>query len=317
MAADPWESQIIELKDMIASLNRTVESLRPAQSLDAAMVREEEHIKKEKILQEQIAYLTGKLFGSSSEKRNSQTEGQLGLFDEAEREADSIPEDSVEAETVTYTRKKKTTQKDKFSGIPVVKNLVDVPESERFCKVCGTPLEKIGEEFLRRELEFVPAKVRIVEYYSVTYGCSECKKFRTPQIVHGRDGRFHMIHGMASASTVAWVVYQKYMNSVPLYRQEKDWKLYGCDLSRATMANWVIQNAEEFFKPLCDYFRRHILGRPYAMADETPVQVLKCYPSFSTHPIFLKSCKIKQGSIYFNLMYSLTDYFIWSPVMLS
>lgn len=84
-----------------------------------------------------------------------------------------------------------------------------------------------------------------------------------------------MIHGMASASTVAWVMYQKYMNSVPLCRQEKDWKLYGCDLSRATMANWVILNAGEFFGPMCEFFRRHILARPHAMADETPVQVLK------------------------------------------
>ena len=54
------------------------------------------------------------------------------------------------------------------------------------------------------------------------------------------------------------------------------------------------------------------------MAEEIVLnEIVNCYPSFSTHPIFLKSCKIKQGSIYFNLMYSLTDYFIWNPVMLS
>ena len=83
-----------------------------------------------------------------------------------------------------------------------------------------------------------------------------------------------MLYGMASAGTVAWVMYQKFCNGLPYYRQEKDWKQYGVEITRATMANWVIRNSEAFFLPMYEYFHRKLLERGFAMADETPLQVL-------------------------------------------
>jgi len=41
----------------------------------------------------------------------------------------------------------------------------------------------------------------------------------------------------ATASAVAWTMYQKYANGLPLYRQEKDWRQYGAQISRTTLAN--------------------------------------------------------------------------------
>ena len=54
----------------------------------------------------------------------------------------------------------------------------------------------------------------------------------------------------------------------PYYRQEKDWKQYGVEITRATMANWVIRNSEAFFLPMYEYFHRKLLERGFAMADE-------------------------------------------------
>ncbi len=79
-----------------------------------------------------------------------------------------------------------------------------------------------------------------------------------------------MLYGMASAGTVAWVMYQKFCNSLPYCRQEKDWKQYGTSITRATMANWVILNSDAFFRPMYEYFHRKLLEREFAMADETP-----------------------------------------------
>lgn len=83
-----------------------------------------------------------------------------------------------------------------------------------------------------------------------------------------------MMYGMASASTVAWVLYQKYCNGMPLYRIEQDLDRLGAKVSRATLANWTIKNTEAFFTPMYEYFHRKLLARSFAMADETPVQVL-------------------------------------------
>ena len=275
MAKDSRDTQFIELRDSIKMLNNTIENLNSM--LEDAKHREQELLARISNLQEQNEYLTKKLFGHSSEKRDD-IEGQLSLFNEAESE--STTPDPLEKEFVTvpaHSRKKKTKMADKFANLPVQKKYIDVPEDERFCDVCGHALERIGEEFVRREIEIIKPSIKVIEYYSVSYGCPECKvNAETPKIVKGRDKQQHMLHGMASAGTVAWVMYQKYVNALPLYRQEKDFKLmYGVDISRSTIANWITLNAEEFFTPLCDYFKRKLVAGRYAMADETPVQVLK------------------------------------------
>lgn len=276
MPRDSRDQQLIELKDTIKELNITIRNLNA--SVEDAKKRENEYIQKEQVLQEQIDYLTKKLFGNSSEKRSDDTEGQLSLFNEAE--AEKTKPDPAEEEFVTvekHTRKKKATMAEKFASLPVQKAYIDVPEDQRICSICGSQLEKIGEEFIRREIEIVKPSVKIIEYYSINYGCPKCKvSAERPVIIRGRDGNFHMLHGMASAGTVAWVMYQKYVNSLPLYRQENDFKrMYGLDIPRGTIANWIISNAEDFFTPLCNYLQKKLVSGRYAMADETPVQVLK------------------------------------------
>ena len=43
----------------------------------------------------------------------------------------------------------------------------------------------------------------------------------------------------ASGLAVAWVMYQKFANAMPLYRQEQDWHQLGVDFTRVTLANWI------------------------------------------------------------------------------
>jgi transposase len=59
-----------------------------------------------------------------------------------------------------------------------------------------------------------------------------------------------MKHSLASASSVADVMTKKYVDGLPLARQEKIWAQEGVQLSRATMANWVIQCTQTWLKPL-------------------------------------------------------------------
>ncbi len=77
------------------------------------------------------------------------------------------------------------------------------------------------------------------------------------------------------AATVAYVMYQKYINSMPLYRQEKEWKQMGVSIQRATLANWCIYCGKNYMKPLYDALAKHLLEREVTCADETPCQVLK------------------------------------------
>ena len=84
-----------------------------------------------------------------------------------------------------------------------------------------------------------------------------------------------MKHSLASASTVANVMTQKYVDGLPLARQEKIWEREGICLSRATMSNWVIQCAQTWLKPLYRSLKKALLECSVIHADETVVQVLK------------------------------------------
>lgn len=277
MANSSKDLQLRELKDMITELRNMIKTLQA--TVDAASKREEVLIQERDNLKDEISLLRKKLFGSSSEKRVIDFPGQLNLFNEAELEQDpSIAETeelaAILPEETPKKRKTRATDAERFKGIPVIKKYIDIPEEDKTCPVCSTPLVKIGEEFVRRELVFIPAKLKVVEIYSFNYSCPECSKRDIPVIKKGKDGKPHMLYGMASAGTVAWVMYQKFCNSLPYCRQEKDWKQYGAAITRATMANWVIRNSEVFFRPMYEYFHRKLLERNFLMADETPLQVL-------------------------------------------
>ena len=83
MAGNSKDSKILEYKDMINQLNKTIAAQTELiQSLQKTL--EADRLEKE-TLRQQIEYLTKKLFGTSSEKRKD-IEGQLNLFDEAEQD---------------------------------------------------------------------------------------------------------------------------------------------------------------------------------------------------------------------------------------
>ena len=99
MADTGRDLQTRELMDAMKELRLTIESLRKELSARDKLIEN---------LQEQIAYLQKKLFGTSSEKRSIVVEGQLGLFDEVEMEAakETDPEPDTEEETVVFTAAK-------------------------------------------------------------------------------------------------------------------------------------------------------------------------------------------------------------------
>ena len=237
-----------------------------------------------KELQAQINNLTEMLrlmqkqkFGSSSEKTPKDgVPGQLSLFNEAEAEADDSSPEPVKKTVKGYLRTEpKTKREELIKDLPVREIPCDIPEENKFCAKCGTALVPMGKETVREELEYIPAQLRIVRYVRWTYECPKCKHSDERYIVKAPVPTSLMNHSLASPSSVANVMYQKYVNAQPLYRQEKDWEQLGIALSRTTMANWIIRCSEDYFFPVIDHLRGQLLSRDIVHCDETPVQVLK------------------------------------------
>ena len=174
----------------------------------------------------------------------------MNLFNEAESEMDPAAEASDRLAATEKPekaekpdRKKRSTNEERLKGIPVKKVMLEPDATDLTCSKCGGEMVPIGTEFVRRELKIIPARATVIEYYSVNYACKSCRQNDvTPTIIKGKDGKAHMMYGMASASTVAWVVYQKFCNGMPLYRIGQDLGRLGAKISRATLANWVSKN---------------------------------------------------------------------------
>ena len=278
MAGSAKDSKIMEQKDTISQLNTVINSQN---ELIASLQNTVDECNATIAgLREQVEYLTKKLFGTSSEKSKNM-EGQLSLFNEAEVEA-GASDGMAEPETVIvkeHTRQAKRTSDEIFKGVPSRDEVIPLCEEQKHCADCGAEMEVIGKEFVRREFRFIPAKGEVVNIYRETAKCPKCSTAsamaRNIQFVKAHVPEALIPHSYASASAVAWVMYQKYANSMPLYRQEQDFQQMGVILSRATLANWIIYCAGNYFSLLYDYFHRELLKRQFLMADETRVQVLK------------------------------------------
>ena len=271
MAQSASELQNRELRDTIKVLNGTIEDLRKLLK---------ESAEREEALKQQIEYLTKKLFGTSSEKRAHESDGQLSLFDEVEQEADpAIPEPEYPdvLDVSPKTRRSRSKKADMIRGIRIKEVIETLSAEEKICSVCGTEMKPGGTKYLYDELIYEPAKVYILRHMAETVYCPQCKTdSEKNNIVSAIPSRKALIpHSWASPSTVAHMMYEKYANAVPLYRQEKDWLQYGVPLTRAVLANWIKRCSEDYFTPMYEFFHRSLLKRRFLMADETRIQVLK------------------------------------------
>ena len=217
-------------------------------------------------------------FGQSSEKNTYVLYNQLSLFNEVEKEQLPKAEEST-PETIlveAHQRKKKRSQGEILNHLPEEEVLLELPEEQLVCGKCGGKMKPIGKKFLRHEMQIIPKQIKLLAYYAVTYACDKCEKDTGfAHIASVKPPVPLMKHSLASPSTVAYIMTQKYVDGLPLARQEKIWAREGICLSRATMANWVIQCTQSWLKPLYKHMKQELLTHSVIHADETVVQVLK------------------------------------------
>lgn len=83
-----------------------------------------------------------------------------------------------------------------------------------------------------------------------------------------------LLHGSTVSPTLAAAIINgKYVNAIPLYRLEQEFKRYGLVITRQNMANWMIRLGEEYISVLYDYLHRKLYDYHVIQADETPVLV--------------------------------------------
>lgn len=80
---------------------------------------------------------------------------------------------------------------------------------------------------------------------------------------------------IATPTLVSGIITAKYVNAVPLYRQEKAYEANDINISRATMANWVIKASESHLEKFYEQIKEEMMKQSLLHADETPFEVTK------------------------------------------
>ena len=223
------------------------------------------------MLSDRLTLAQRKRFGASSEKY-ADGYTQMNLFNEAEQEADpNAPEpDLEEVHPSSYKRKKRSGKKEEdlssFETTEVIE--YKLTGSDRYCPDCNTKYKVVTKETVKR-LKFIPARFEVVEEVTFVYSCPKCGAMKRP------EKTAPLLKGsVATPSLVAGIMNAKYVNGMPLARQEREFARYDLDLSTKTMANWIIQCADRYLQPLYDLMKEELLRSKYLHGDETRIQVI-------------------------------------------
>lgn len=210
------------------------------------------------------------------------SEGQLTLFEsptveEVETETNlehlseapdgETPDDSIKRRN----KPKRPSRKLDISALPREIVTHELPEEERVCPITGIKLVPIGVKVFE-EIEYSSAQLRLIEHRRVKYGPDPetAKERQIDPIVTPLPPR--PLEGCrAGPKLLAQIVVQKYMQHLPLYRQEEVFQQAGLWIPRQTLCDWVLGTAFQL-KPIADELMRQIRAGPVLQLDDTPVK---------------------------------------------
>ena len=225
---------------------------------------------------EQVADLKRHRFGRSSEAHEPdeqisfmETDGKIVFFNESEAVAAEDSGEYKESVPCRKPKKKPGKREEDLEGLPVVvvEHSMTREELEELFGAEGW--KQLPDEVYRR-YGFTPAKVEVEEHHVKVYAGK-----KTDEIVRAPHPEVLLRGCLVSPSLEAAIMNAKYVNGVPLYRQEQEFERCGLHISRQNMANWTIQCADRYLAVLYDYLHEKMYGFHVLQADETPVLVNK------------------------------------------
>lgn len=253
--------------------------------LEARLTKENEALREEnKLLREKIDLLVRRVFGSSSEKLD--TDQLLLALEGAEAKKPEASSDALAALEAEPEKTAKPTRKSKKKGgltdelldsLPAVE-VVLVPEEVR----AEPEAYRLVDEVITKQLDYQPPR----------YVCNK--------IIRQRFARIHEPHrppviaelptmlerSKAGPGLLASILTAKYCDHLPLYRQQQiaKWR-HGIELSRQDMSRWV-GLAAEWLRPIYQIILGGVLDGEYAQVDETVIKYLEPGSGRAQHGYF-------------------------------
>lgn len=260
-----------KLQAQLLAQQQIIDQYRQLNDSQTQQIHQQKHQYQDQIewLKERIETLLQHRFGPRSEKYVDPN--QLNLFNEAELLDKQATDEEQDDEWVTT--KRKNTRRGKRGPLPEhfqrYRVEHDLSEAEKICPCCAGELTRIDEE-TTEQLEIIPADIYVTQHVQFKYACRHCEE----HITTAKKPPQPIAKALVSASLLAYIIVSKYVDALPLYRQQEMFKRLQIKLSRASMARWVVQ-ASELIKPLIQMLIHPMLSGPLVQSDESRFQVLK------------------------------------------
>ena len=245
------------------------EDIEKLRAENARLAQEKSQLEKEKSLLEELLKLErARRFGRKSEKSNSD-QPELP-FDEIE--AEEAVREKLAVEVPPHTRKAKSNLNGRLEIPEHLERkdiYLDLPEAEKKDKL-GRNLLVIGEE-ITEQLAIEDVKIYVLRYHRPKYASVDRRSgdgIKSPELPPHPLNRCK-----ADVSLINWLLVNKYINYLPLYRQKQMLERYGISLASSTMNDWV-NNAAEVLTELWNELKREIFKQDFLNADDTRVDVL-------------------------------------------
>ncbi len=222
-------------------------------------------------LREQLALLRKALFAARSERHPlcEKDPQAIDLFDNS-----PVSENAAEAvttEDILYTRKKRSAGQNRTALPEHLERrveIIELPEEERLCPECKKALREIGEE-VTEELEIIPMQVFVRRIVRKKYACPS-------ETLHGvfraRMPARVIPKGIAGPGLLSYILISKYVDHLPLDRQEKIFLRYGIKVPKSSMSDWM-GRVRHLLDPLLKRLKNRMLDSRIVNCDETTLQV--------------------------------------------
>jgi transposase len=159
------------------------------------------------------------------------------------------------------------------ADLPREPRVIDLPEDQKPCPCCGKMRKCIGQD-VSEKLDYVPAKVKVLQTIRPKYACPDCDtKGQGAQIVIADLPCSPIEKGLAAPGLLAAVIVGKYSDHMPLNRLERILARHDIDISRSTMCDWMAACADAL-RPLHELMVQQVLSSKVIHTDDTPVDVL-------------------------------------------
>jgi transposase len=259
-----------------------------------ATLRREQHDKQE--LRDRLDLLLRRLYGPRSERINPD---QLLLFDEATAPPEPAAPPPVEPPPATKPRQSQPHGRQRLpKDLPRRPLHHELDEAQRRC-VCGQQRVDIGAD-LSEQLDWQPASFFIWQHHVHKYLCPQCARHDAsaaatpasadaepidvasivpsenvsvvspeavgPAIVAAAKPAMPIDKGLPGPGLLAQVIVSKYLDHLPLHRQERIYARQGVELPRSTTCDWMAASAD-LLRPLYDLLVSLVLQSQWLHTD--------------------------------------------------